>query len=274
MSSEKSGDHSSGDHLPEMPPRSRPETNHDPQAESVVSSADFSHSISEHPKSTDITGASPEAPSHEPNTPPDEPEPPFSAVEFIKENIPTVAVAILLAFGVRVFIAEPRFIPSPSMEPTLCIDDRLIIDKVTYHFRKPERGEIIVFTPPVHPVTDTSKVYIKRVIGLPGDRVTVFNGKVLVNRQPLNENYIMEPPAYEMPTVTVPAGQYWVMGDNRNNSQDSHVWGTLPEGNILGRAVFRFWPFDQRAGNINTPNYQTIPNNPPPPAKCTPKPSS
>jgi signal peptidase I len=268
MSSEQSGDH-----LPEVPQGSLGESNHYPGAEPVLPAVDFNRSTPGHKNHTSSNG-SPQEPPSDPNNPREEPEEPFSAVEFIKDNIPTVVVAVLLAFGVRVFIAEPRFIPSPSMEPTLCIDDRLIIDKLTYRFRKPERGEIIVFTPPVHPVTDTSKVYIKRVIGLPGDRITVFNGKVLVNRQPLNENYIMEPPGYEMPTVSVPQGQYWVMGDNRNNSQDSHVWGTLPEENILGRAVFRFWPFDQRTGTINTPNYQTIPNNPPAPKKCTPKPAS
>ncbi|MEI6428396.1 MAG: signal peptidase I [Pseudanabaena sp. ELA607] len=267
MSSEKLGDH-----LPEKPSIG------EDKSDQVLSPVDLPPVDMNLPaadvKNPVLQNSAPQTPPPESRKPEGEPEEPFSFMEFVKDNIPTVTVAILLAFGVRIFVAEPRFIPSPSMEPTLCIDDRLIIDKVTYHFRKPERGEIIVFTPPVNPVTDTSKVYIKRVIGLPGDKITVFNGKVLVNSQPLHENYIMEPPSYEMPTVVVPQGQYWVMGDNRNNSQDSHVWGTLPEGNILGRAVLRFWPFDQRMGTIQTPNYQTIPSNPPAPPKCAPKPSA
>jgi len=197
----------------------------------------------------------------------------------ILDNLPTVTVAVLLAVGVRIFVAEPRFIPSSSMEPTLLIDDRLIIDKLSFRWRKPERGEIVVFNPPNTPVVpDASKVYIKRVIGLPGDRVSIHDGKVFVNDAPLNEPYIAAPPNYTLPTqddalcpncfrppniqngkdypfFTVPEGKYWVMGDNRNNSLDSHMWGFLPEENLVGRAMFRYWPFDNRAGNLNIPKY-------------------
>ncbi|MFM7887213.1 MAG: signal peptidase I [Pseudanabaena sp.] len=197
----------------------------------------------------------------------------------LADNLPTVTVAILLAVGVRIFVAEPRYIPSSSMEPTLLIDDRLIIDKLSFRWRKPERGEIIVFNPPnVSVVPDPTKVYIKRVIGLPGDRISIHNGKVFINDVPLNEPYIAAPPNYTLPTqddalcpncfrppnvqsgkdypyFTVPNGKYWVMGDNRNNSLDSHVWGLMPEENIVGRAMFRYWPFDSRAGNLTVPRY-------------------
>jgi signal peptidase I len=199
--------------------------------------------------------------------------------EQLQENAPTILVAVLLAVGVRTFVAEPRFIPSSSMEPTLQIDDRLIIEKVSYYFRKPVRGEIVIFNPPPNPaIADTSKVYIKRVIGLPGDRISIQSGKVYVNNRALIEPYIAGPPKYNLPTddqdkclgcflvedvtkkeglpsFTVPPGKYWVMGDNRNNSEDSHIWGFLPQENIVGRAYFRYWPFDRRVGELSTPKY-------------------
>jgi signal peptidase I len=199
--------------------------------------------------------------------------------EQLQENAPTILVAVLLAVGVRTFVAEPRFIPSSSMEPTLQIDDRLIIEKVSYYFRKPVRGEIVIFNPPPNPaIADTSKVYIKRVIGLPGDRISIQDGKVYVNSRALTEPYIASPPKYNLPTdnlerclgcfsaddinqrdkppsFTVPPGKYWVMGDNRNNSEDSHIWGFLPQENIVGRAYFRYWPFDRRVGELSTPKY-------------------
>ncbi|AFY72510.1 signal peptidase I [Synechococcus sp. PCC 7502] len=205
-----------------------------------------------------------------------------------KEYLPTLAVAGLIVFGVRTFIAEPRYIPSSSMEPTLQINDRLIIEKLSYRFRKPERGEVLVFNPPAVPaVPDASLVYIKRLIGLPGDRISIHDGKVFVNDQALNEPYIKESPDYTLPTndpalcpncfippvivkkgktmsFTVPPGSYWMMGDNRNNSLDSHAWGFLPEQNIVGRAYFRYWPPDDRLGELVTPQYQpqTIPSTP------------
>jgi signal peptidase I (EC 3.4.21.89). Serine peptidase. MEROPS family S26A len=185
----------------------------------------------------------------------------------VAENIPTVVVAVLLAVGVRTFVAEPRYIPTSSMEPTLQIDDRLIIDKVTLLFRKPERGEVVVFYPPESlAVPDSSKVYIKRVIGLPGDRLAIKNGKVYLNGKVLPENYTAGPANYDLPSndplicpptclpplnlviedgilsFVIPEHHYWVMGDNRNNSADSHVWGFLPADRILGRALFRYWP--------------------------------
>jgi len=185
----------------------------------------------------------------------------------VAENIATVVVAVLLAVGVRTFVAEPRYIPTSSMEPTLQIDDRLIIDKVTLLFRKPERGEIVVFYPPESlAVPDSSKVYIKRVIGLPGDRLAIKNGKVYLNGKVLPENYTAGPANYDLPSndplicpptclpplnlviedgilsFVIPEHHYWVMGDNRNNSADSHVWGFLPADRILGRALFRYWP--------------------------------
>lgn len=166
-----------------------------------------------------------------------------------RENFQILAIAIAFALVIRLFIAEPRYIPSDSMEPTLLIGDRLVVEKVTYRLHPPETGDIIVFQPPQLLQEQfgflPDKAFIKRVIGTPGDLVQVQNGIVYLNGQPLQEAYIAEPPAYQMNAVRVPTGRVFVMGDNRNNSNDSHVWGFLPQQNIIGRAIFRFFPFNR-----------------------------
>ncbi|NET29124.1 signal peptidase I [Okeania sp. SIO1I7] len=164
-----------------------------------------------------------------------------------KENIKVLAIALCLSLLVRIFIAEPRYIPSDSMIPTLEVGDRLVVEKVSYNFHPPVAGDIIVFQPPQQLQRYgyvKNQAFIKRVIGLPGDTIRIENGLVYINDQPLTENYIAEPPEYTLPiSVEVPENQYFVMGDNRNNSNDSHVWGFLPKKNIIGRAIFRFWPY-------------------------------
>lgn len=164
------------------------------------------------------------------------------------DNARLVIVALAIALVVRIFIAEPRYIPSPSMMPTLAVGDRLLIEKVSYHLQPPSRGDIVVFEPPPQ-LQDygysANQAFIKRVIGLPGDTVQVSEGKVFINGQALIERYILEAPEYEMPPVRVPTGSLFMMGDNRNDSNDSHVWGFLPIQNAIGRAAFRFWPLDK-----------------------------
>jgi signal peptidase I len=166
----------------------------------------------------------------------------------LREGLETVVLSILLAFGIRTFVAEARYIPSGSMLPTLEINDRLIIDKVSYDFTDPHRGDIIVFQPPdsLH----SSDAFIKRVIGLPGDTVEVKNGKVFVNGEPQQESYIAAKPDYQYGPVMVPDDAYLVLGDNRNKSFDSHYWGFVPKDHVIGRAVFRFWPLN-RIGELN-----------------------
>ena len=166
------------------------------------------------------------------------------------EWIKTLGIAAVLAVGIRTFIVEPRYIPTGSMIPTLKVNDRLLVEKVTYRFREPQRGDIVVFSP-----TETLQEsgytddFIKRVIGLPGDTIEVRDGKVFVNTRPIVEEYILAPPAYRFGPVTVPEEQYLVLGDNRNNSYDSHEWGFVPRSNFIGRAAFRFYPFD-RIGSL------------------------
>ncbi len=170
---------------------------------------------------------------------------------FWVEMAKTFAMAIVLSFGIRTFVAEARYIPSSSMEPTLQINDRLIIEKMTYRFQKPERGDVIVFNATeALQAQNFNGAFIKRVIGLPGDTVTVRNGKVMVNGNILREFYIKEDPQYNYGPVTVPENEYLVLGDNRNNSYDSHYWGFVPREKIIGRAFVRFWPFP-RIGAID-----------------------
>ncbi len=170
----------------------------------------------------------------------------------IKENGTTVIIALILALFIRVFIAEPRYIPSESMYPTLETGDRLVIEKVAYKFHAPEKGDIIVFQPPENLRLlgyKKSQAFIKRAIAKAGETVAVKDGIVYVNNQPLVEDYIAAPPKYDLVEVTVPKGQLFVMGDNRNNSNDSHVWGFLPADNVIGHAIFRFWPLE-RIGTV------------------------
>ncbi|MEO0539247.1 MAG: signal peptidase I [Cyanobacteria bacterium P01_A01_bin.105] len=166
------------------------------------------------------------------------------------EGLQTIGLSVVLALGIRQFVAEARYIPSGSMEPTLQINDRLVIEKVGYHFTEPDRGDIIVFWPPDELFVEGQRrdAYIKRVVGLPGETVEVANGVVLIDGQPIEESYIKAPPEYQWGPEQVATGNYLVLGDNRNYSYDSHEWGFLPEENIIGRAVVRFWPINRLGG--------------------------
>lgn len=176
-----------------------------------------------------------------------------SLLTSIKDNLAIVFIGLILAVVIRVFIAEPRFIPSESMFPTLAIGDRLVVEKVSYHFNPPQNQDIVVFTPPPQLQIlgyDRDQAFIKRIIAHEGEIVAVKEGIVYVNEQPLKENYILEPPQYNLNPVVVPEGYVFVMGDNRNNSNDSHIWGFLPKENIIGKAIFTFWPL-QHFGKIS-----------------------
>lgn len=171
------------------------------------------------------------------------------------EAAQTVGLSIVLALGIRTFVAEARYIPSGSMLPTLEVNDRLVIEKISYLFHAPERGDIVVFHPPAAAGEQFAHdAFIKRVIGLPGERVAVKDGKVYIDEKPLAEGYIASLPAYSWGPNTVPPGSYLVFGDNRNNSDDGHVWGFLPGDRIIGRATVRFWPFN-RLAYLADPNY-------------------
>ncbi|NJM97506.1 MAG: signal peptidase I [Phormidesmis sp. RL_2_1] len=164
----------------------------------------------------------------------------------------SVVLSALLAIVIRQFVAEARYIPSEAMLPTLQINDRLIIDKLTYRFRSPERGDIIVFSSTEALQQESfHDAWIKRIIGLPGDKVQIKGRQVYINDQPLQENYIGKEEALqdEWGPQVVPPNSYFVLGDNRNDSYDSRYWGFVPRENIIGQATQRFYPFD-RAGSL------------------------
>lgn len=157
----------------------------------------------------------------------------------------TLAAGLSVALGINAVLAEFRYIPSASMEPTIHIHDRVIVEKFTYRFHPPQRNDIVVFNP-THTLLRShfNGVLIKRVIGLPGEQVQVKGGQVFVNQQPLRENFIAAKPNYIWGPQTIPANSYLVLGDNRNHSYDSHNWGFVQSDRIIGRAVFRYWPFN------------------------------
>jgi signal peptidase I len=166
----------------------------------------------------------------------------------LKDNAQTLGIALVLAFLLRTFIAEPRFIPSDSMYPSLETGDRVVVEKVSGYFHPPQRGDIVVFQPPEQLQMqgyEKEQAFIKRVIGQAEETISVRDGIVYLNDRPLEENYIAEVPKYEMGSVRIPQDRLFVMGDNRNNSNDSHIWGFLPTKNVIGRAIFRFWPLDR-----------------------------
>lgn len=159
-------------------------------------------------------------------------------------NILYFGIAIVIAFGVQHYIFRPFIVSGSSMDPSFKNGDYLIVDEISYDFHTPERGDVVIFKAPPEP----TKYYIKRVIGLPGDTVKITDGKItIVNAAhpdgfTLSESFITHPRADTL-TRTVPAGEYFVMGDNRSGSFDSRSWGMLPVANIRGRAFLRLLPF-------------------------------
>jgi len=160
-----------------------------------------------------------------------------AAWAFLRDLLETVILAAII-FAVVNTLTGRYEVQSISMEPTLHEGQFLIVSKASYWLHGPERGDIIVLDPPNGQSTIP---YIKRMIGLPGDTVEIRDGRVWINGTALNEPYISGPPAYTE-TIVLKENEYLVLGDNRNNSSDSHVWGVLPEDNIIGKAVFRYWP--------------------------------
>ena len=154
-------------------------------------------------------------------------------------------ISVVLAIFVILFIYQPVKVEGTSMMPTLDDQERIFINKFVYrfHFGNIDRGDTVVFWFP----GDPSKSYIKRVIGMPGDRVEVADGKVIVNGQALVESYV--PPEFRdqssMPARVIPEDEYFVLGDHRSSSNDSRAWGMVPRRYIYGKAVFIYWPLDK-----------------------------
>lgn len=159
------------------------------------------------------------------------------------DSTKTVAAGLLMALGVHTFVAELRYIPSKSMEPTLEVGDRLLVEKLSYRFHPPQREDLVVFkAPPKLEAQNLHDDLIKRVVGLPGDVVQICDGQTLINGKVINEPYVKEQPIYNYGPVIIPRHQYFVLGDNRNHSYDSHFWGFVPGQNIIGQASVRIYP--------------------------------
>jgi signal peptidase I len=156
-----------------------------------------------------------------------------------RDFLESVVLAVVLAAILRLFIIQPFWIPSGSMEPNLLPNDRIIVNMLVYRFHPPQRGDIIVFRYPLDPSRD----FVKRLIALPGETVEIRNNNVIINGVRLNEPYL-PPRTFEADygPFTVPQGSYFMMGDNRNNSDDSRVWGTVPKKNIIGKTFVIYWP--------------------------------
>jgi signal peptidase I len=183
---------------------------------------------------------------------------PASTSRTILEYAVLAVVAIAVALLVQAFLVKPYRIPSESMENTLLIGDRVLVDRISWRFSEPQRGNIVVFHPPF-----AGPVLIKRIIGLPGETFSLSGGHVNINGHPLNEPYVRTEDGVREPTdpfsnglpwslekpYKIPANDYFVMGDNRTDSGDSREFGPVPRGQMVGKAFARYWP-PSRIGGI------------------------
>ncbi|MGB7416416.1 MAG: signal peptidase I [Thermosynechococcaceae cyanobacterium] len=173
----------------------------------------------------------------------------------------TLLVSLFLAFGIRTFVAEARYVPTGSMQPTIEINDRLIVDKISYRLSPPSRADIIVFKPTAalraQGYTDT---FVKRVVGLPGDRVEIKEGAIFINGKHLQEPYVNGDQTFtnlchsgqQNPAAAfldhpqaIPKDHYLVLGDNRHNSLDGRCWGLVSRYELVGKAILRYWPLNR-----------------------------
>ena len=164
----------------------------------------------------------------------------------LRELAETVLIAVVLAFLARHFLVESFYVFGTSMEPTLADAERLFVNKLSYRFVPPERGDIIVFRYPRNPDRD----FIKRVVAVGGEAVEIIDGRVQVNGRPLDVTHATLADNAYYPLAEVPEGMLFVLGDNRRNSEDSRFFGFVPLENVKGEAFLRFWPL-HRLGIIH-----------------------
>jgi signal peptidase I len=161
-----------------------------------------------------------------------------------------VVVAVLAALLLRAFVVQPYYIPSGSMEPTLHVGDKVLVNKLSYNFHPVHRGDIVVFKTPPDDNSPGIKDLIKRVIGLPGETIwSGPSGAIFINGRQLSEPWLSPEaranPGPPIQRMVIPAGDYFVMGDNRSNSTDSRMFGPISKGLIVGRAFLRVWPLSR-----------------------------
>ncbi|HEX8770388.1 MAG TPA: signal peptidase I [Acidimicrobiales bacterium] len=176
-----------------------------------------------------------------PTEPPAKPKP--SGKRVAVEWIVILLGAVLVAFLVKTFLLQAFFIPSESMDPTLKVKDRVLVNKLSYDFHDVHRGDIIVFKSPPGETNSEIKDLIKRVVALPGETVEGHDGHVFINGKPIDDSYLAKGvTTSSFAPQKIPAGDVWVMGDNRGNSKDSRFFGPISEDLIVGRAFIRVWP--------------------------------
>lgn len=164
--------------------------------------------------------------------------------ESISEYFKLILIAAVLAIALRSLVVEGRIVPSESMLPAIHIGDYIMVNKVVYHFEEPQRGDVVIFHPPDKLNLDDD--LIKRLVALPGDQVEVKDGLLYVNGQSQQEPYLNDEMHYNFGPVVVPPDSYFVMGDNRNNSFDSHRWNAwLTRDHLIGKALCIYWPFSR-----------------------------
>ena len=162
----------------------------------------------------------------------------------ILDALEIVVFSLALSWGLRATVVDARVVPTGSMLPTIQLQDRLVVDKISYRFSEVKRGDVVVFHPPSS-VDQSGTDWVKRVIGLPGDKVEIRDGKVFINDKELTEPYELQKPNYSYGPIVVAEGSYFVLGDNRNDSLDSHYWGVLQKQNIFGKVLIRYWPLNR-----------------------------
>jgi signal peptidase I len=178
---------------------------------------------------------------------------------FFTELLKFAVIAVIIVAPIRLFVAKPFIVSGASMVPTFETGQYLIVDELTYHFEKPQRGDVIVFKYPLDP----TQYFIKRIIGLPGETVSIRGGAVIITETSgttlnLTEPYVKNIGNGADMSVTLPADKYFVMGDNRPESSDSRYWGLLPSQNIVGRAYVRLLPLNELGvlpGSTSEPQY-------------------
>lgn len=189
-----------------------------------------------------------------------QPQPPRWLIfkQSVLEFVQVVVISLAVIIPVRYFLVQPFYVKGASMEPNFYDKEYLVIDELTYRFKEPSRGDVAVFHPPIAPID----YFIKRIIGLPGERVVIRKGQIVIFNFDNPHGFVLQeepylspaPPLYDDVDVTLNNNQYFVMGDNRTASRDSRSFGPVTREEIVGRVWLRGWPFN-RIANFTTPVY-------------------
>jgi len=159
----------------------------------------------------------------------------------LRDMVGTIVPAIVIALLIHLFLAQATRVYGQSMEPNFHTNERLVIEKISYHLHGPRRGDVVVLRDPA----GSPELLIKRVVGLPGERVTLADGRVYVDGTPTDEPYLDQPTNGSGRSWVVPPFHVFVMGDNRSASRDSRIFGAVPMEELVGRALFRYWPLEE-----------------------------